>query len=80
MARETKAEKAARVAADNAAAARVPAGSTYDDSIFGLTALGANLGPSETSEGWEEYEVQHSGFTHRWSSAVVARAFKEGLT
>lgn len=75
MARETKAALAARIAADNAAAAAVPAGSTATSDLFGVLTLGANLGPSENSGGWDQYEVQHSGFTHVWSSAVVARAF-----
>lgn len=80
MPRETKAALAARVAADNAAAAAVPSGATATSDLFGTLVLGANLGPSENSGGWDQYEVQHSGFTHTWSSAMVARAFPSPAT
>ena len=73
MPRETKAELAARVAADNVAAAAVPAGVRVESPVFGTMVLGRNLGPDES--GWDLYEVQHSGYTHKWSSALIRGTF-----
>lgn len=75
MARETKQQKAARTADDNKVAAQIPVGTTYESDLFGTVELGENLGPTETSEGWDIYDVKHSGFSHRWSSALVRAAF-----
>lgn len=82
MARETKAAKAQRTAADNAAAALLPLGTTIESWLFGTITLGENLGPyvdptdpSNSSQGWDIYDVEHSGVHHRWSSASVLTAF-----
>lgn len=72
MARETKEQLAARVRADNAAAAALPTGAVVAG-FFGETRLGVNQGPGK--DGWDNYEVQHSGAIHVWSSATVTRTF-----
>lgn len=74
MARESKAAKAARIQQDNLTAARLPLGMEVE-TTFGSTVLGANQGPSDISEGWDIYTVQHSGFNHNWSSALVVATF-----
>lgn len=73
MPRETKAALAARVAADNTAAAAIPTGTTVQSSIFGTVTLGCNRGPEEA--GWDMYEVQHFGYTHTWSAPLVVASF-----
>lgn len=75
MARESKAQFAARIAQDNERAAVIPEGSVVEDELFGKMVLGKNLGPNENSQGWDLYEVKHSGFVHNWSSALVAVSF-----
>lgn len=77
MARETKAQFEARVAADNRAAASLATGATYYG-LFGETVLGEKnqqASDNPDSKGWDMYTVHHSGFNHCWSSAVVRAAF-----
>lgn len=59
---------------DNEKAAAVAPGSTTEDAIFGtITLIGAT---GKQIEGWDEYTVQHSGFEHSWTSALVWRSFQ----
>lgn len=79
MARETKAQLQARVAADNAAARRVRVGAVKDDTILQTTWRNDGLKPGVVSpEGWEHYRIwdAEKQIYSTWSSAVVARAFK----
>ena len=67
------AKLAARIADDNKAAAALPTGTTYKDGLFGTVVLGEKSFTGE--EGWDIYEVLHSGFNHMWASGLVWRAF-----
>lgn len=82
MARESKAEKAKRVANDNFLANEVTP-FEYESDLFGLVKIGENLGPVEadpndpgnSSQGWDIYDVEHSGVHHRWASGVIVAVF-----
>jgi hypothetical protein len=79
MARETKAEFAARVARDNADAKTVLPGTKHTDSILGT--VFTLVGPAEGQlDGWDLYTVHNSniipgGANISMTSAVVAAAF-----
>ncbi len=76
MARETAEQFAARIAEDNRLAALVAPGTTIVD--IGRTMV---LGPKvegEQIDGWDIYEVKHSGFNFKFSSASVAATFGKG--
>lgn len=70
--RESKADFARRVQRDNDGAASIETGATAD-TVFGKAVLGGNAGPGD--DGWDLYEVNHSGYTHCWSSASVLATF-----
>ena len=72
MKRETKEQLAARIAEDNRLAALIPVGTKTVDIAHGEVVLGAKVG---VLDGWDLYEIKHSGFTHKSSSAVIRRAF-----
>jgi hypothetical protein len=78
VARESRAAFAARVASDNEKASKVPVGAQVEDWLFGTLTLGVNLGPQEDTQGWDLYEVRHSGLTHCWSSGSVVASFAKG--
>lgn len=74
MARETKEQLAARIVADNDAASRVPT-ATSVETLFGTTILGPKIGTGD--DGWDLYEVTHSGYTYQWASGIVWRTFRQ---
>ena len=74
MSRETKEQLARRVSRDNNAAAKVPAGSSYIDPVFGQVTL-VGLTDIDAPDDWDIYKVHHSGYDTFWSSAIVARKF-----
>lgn len=80
MPRETKAEFAARVAADNQFAARIAPGSTNEDPLLGTVTLLSKheeLSARPESQGWDIYVVAFyepavgEVLNHHWSSACV---------
>lgn len=73
MARESKAALAQRIERDNRQAKVLRTGNVAQDEYFGKMVLGRRTG--DQAEGWDIYEVKHSGFTHHWSSASVNAAF-----
>lgn len=83
VARETKAQLKQRVKNDNIDAASIPAESSFQDQFFDKVVLvgkceegnhGYDIDPDVS---WDCYVVEHSGFHHHWSSAVIAVAFDE---
>lgn len=77
MARET--EAFARAVADNEAAAKVPEGTTVDDTLLGPIILieleAEGVTDMSPTDAWDMYAVEHSGYVHLWSSAVVLATF-----
>lgn len=54
---------------DNAAAAKVPEGATFEEDGLAVT-LGRKVGRGW--DGYDRYEVRHSGSKWVWSASVVA--------